>query len=258
MATKYPIILAHGIFMKPRFFRVFKHIQKRLTEAGYRVYIADTDGVGSIETNVHQLKEQILRILEKEGAEKLNVIAHSKGGLETFYMIENLQMADKIASVTTLSTPYRGSQVASWVTELPSPILSTFVFICNGFYKILGDKNPDLRSSLNQLRVNDSYENKDMTPFGNIYCQSYSSRMHKAHSDPVLSIPYLISTKREKDFSDGMVSCGSSQFADYKGDCIDGSVSHNEIVCYLTRRKKKKIVVDFYLKICRELGEKGL
>ena len=47
------------------------------------------------------------------------------------------------------------------------------------------------------------------------------------------------------------------RFADYKGDCIDGSVSHNEIVCYLTRRKKKKIVVDFYLKLCSELKEKG-
>ena len=33
MATKYPIILAHGIFMKPRFFRVFKHISKKLKEA---------------------------------------------------------------------------------------------------------------------------------------------------------------------------------------------------------------------------------
>ena len=174
MATKYPIILVHGIFMKPRFFHVFRHIKEKLTEAGYKVYVADTDGVGSIETNILQLKEQILQILENEGTEKINVIAHSKGGLETFYMIENLGMGDKIASVTTLSTPYRGSAVAGGVTSLPSPILSAFIFVCNTFYKILGDKQPDLRASLNQLCINDSYENKDMSPPENIYCQSYS------------------------------------------------------------------------------------
>ena len=258
MATKYPIILAHGLFMKPRFFRAFKYLQKRLSEAGYKVYVADTDGVGSIENNVLQLKARILEILKKESAEKINIIAHSKGGLEALYMIEHLGMGDKVASITTISTPYRGSQVAAWVMELPSPILSVSVFICNTFYKILGDKKPDLRAALTLLLPSDEFDQRDHGYLEGIYCQSYSSNMLKAHSDPVLSIPFLISTKREKDLSDGMVSNRSAKFADYKGDCIDGSISHNEIICYMTRRKKKRIVADFYIKLCNELTEKGL
>ena len=35
---RYPIILAHGILMKPQVFRAFEHIQKKLLEEGYRVY----------------------------------------------------------------------------------------------------------------------------------------------------------------------------------------------------------------------------
>ena len=62
--------------MKPQVFRAFEHIQKKLLEEGYRVYVANTDGVGTVENNAAQLKKQIEEILEKEGAEKINIIAH--------------------------------------------------------------------------------------------------------------------------------------------------------------------------------------
>lgn len=254
MATKYPIILAHGIFMKPRFFRVFKHIQRKLSKAGYQVYIADTDGVGAIENNANQLKVQIEDILAKAGAEKINIIAHSKGGLESFYMIEHLGMGEKIASLTTLCTPFKGSSVATFVNRLPSFLLTAFVFCCNLFYKILGDKQPNLREALRELDPSSMNRIKELDGSLEFYFQSYSCRMKKAMSDPVLAISYLISKRDEKDFSDGMVSMGSASFTNYRGDCIDDSISHNEIVCYLTRRSKKVKVVKFYLELCEELA----
>lgn len=257
MATKYPIILAHGIFMKPRFFRVFKHIQRKLSNAGYHVYIADTDGVGDIKNNSLQLKEQIEQILENEGADKINIIAHSKGGLESFYMIEHLEMGEKIASLTTLCTPFKGSSVATFVNRLPSFLLTVFVFCCNLFYKILGDKQPNLREALRELDPSSMSSVKELDGYTEMYFQSYSCKMKKALSDPVLAISYLISTRKEKDLSDGMVSKGSASFVNYRGDCIEDSISHNEIVCYLTRRSKKKRVVKFYLELCEELAGGG-
>lgn len=255
MATKYPIILAHGIFMKPRFFCVFKHIQRKLSKAGYRVYIADTDGVGDIENNSLQLKEQIEQILKKEGAEKINIIAHSKGGLESVYMIKNLEMGQKIASLTTLCTPYKGSAVATFVNRLPAFLLGAFVFCCNVFYKLLGDKKPNFRRALEELDVSVASMPDDVEIFRGIYLQSYSCAMKSAMSDPVLAISFLISTNDEKDISDGMVSKTSAQYINYRGDCIDESISHNEIICYLTRRRKKRKVVDFYLSLCDELSK---
>lgn len=256
MTTKYPIILVHGLFMKPRFFRVFKYIQENLKKAGYRVYIADTDGVGTIENNAVQLEGQIGEILKKEGAEKVNIIAHSKGGLESIYLIENMGAGDKVASLTTICTPHRGSAVASWVTGLPSFILYIFVFFCNLFYRILGDKQPDFLTACRQLNSRENSKNT-LDCFHGVYCQSYSSTMKNAAADPVLSIPYMISVRYEKDFSDGMVSRSSAKFAEYKGDCIDDSISHNEIVCYLTRRSKKKKVVRFYIELCEDLAKRG-
>lgn len=48
-------------------------------------------------------------ICEKSGAEKVNIIAHSKGGLEARYLVSSLGMENRIASVTTLCTPHHGS-----------------------------------------------------------------------------------------------------------------------------------------------------
>ena len=257
VVTKYPIILAHGIFMKPRFFRVFKHIQRKLNKAGYHVYIADTDGVGDIENNSLQLKEQIEQILDKEGIDKINIIAHSKGGLESVYMIKNLEMGQRIASLTTLCTPYKGSAVATFVNRLPSFLLTAFVFCCNIFYRVLGDKKPNFRRALKELDVSCVSMLDDMEFFKEIYLQSYSCAMKNAMSDPVLAVSFLISTRDTKDFSDGMVSKSSAQYINYRGDCMDESISHNEIICYLTRRRKKRKVVEFYLSLCEELAKYG-
>lgn len=257
MATRYPIILAHGILMKKPFFCAFVHIQKKLTEAGYRVYIAETDGVGTIENNAAQLKKQIEEILKGEGAEKINVIAHSKGGLDTIYMIEQLGMGEKVASLTTLCTPHKGSQLATRITKLPSFILNFLGFWFNAFYKLLKDENPDAITACKQLQSRVEITAAQLTSAHDIYCQSYSATMHKASSDFVLSIPFLISRHYENDYSDGMVSKSSAQFGEYKGEVSDTSISHNEIVCFMTRKKKKEKVVAFYYTLCEDLAERG-
>ena len=84
MATKYPIILVHGVALKEkRYFRAFGKIQSELTKRGYEVYIADTDAFGTVESNSRQLKEYVEKILDATGAEKVNLIGHSKGGLDS-------------------------------------------------------------------------------------------------------------------------------------------------------------------------------
>ena len=257
VVTRYPIIFAHGIFMKKPLFRVFVHIRKKLAELGYHAYIADTDGVGTIENNAEQLKKQIEEILAREGAEKINIIAHSKGGLDSIYMIKELGMEEKVASLTTICTPHKGSQVATWVTKLPSWLLRFLGFFVNIFYRLLKDERPDVVTACGQLKSKEEVASEGVC-FEKVYCQSYSSTMDKASSDFLLSVPFLISRHYEKDLSDGMVSNGSaSQFGEYKGECLNESISHNEVVCFMTGRKKKERVVAFYQTLCADLSARG-
>lgn len=259
MGTRYPIILVHGIMLKENklFFRSFSHIRENLAEVGYRVYTADTDGLGTIENNAEQLKRQIEEILADENAEKINIIAHSKGGLDSVYMIERLGMEGKVASLTTLCTPYKGSQIATKILKLPSFILKFLAFWFNTFYRLLKDEQPDAIAACKQLESKVEIRAERLTTSQEIYCQSYSASMHKASDDFIMGIPFLLSRHLENDRSDGMVSNASARFGEYKGDCMEESLSHSEIVCFMTRKKKREKVYAFYRELCEDLARRG-
>ena len=132
---KYPVVLVHGMMLKDfKLYRAFRKIKDVLKDNGVHVYVSNQDGVGSIENNAKQLKEEINEILKKENAEKVNIIAHSKGGIDSRYMISMLDMEDKVASLTTLSTPHHGSNMSRKLLTMPKWIASIIAFFTNSFY----------------------------------------------------------------------------------------------------------------------------
>lgn len=257
MSTQYPIILVHGMMLKDyRFFKAFGSIERFLRSNGYVVCTSDADGVGSIENNARQLKCQIKRILRRTGAKKVNLIAHSKGGLDSRYMIEKLGMGDCVASITFLCTPHYGSAIASKLYTLPHPIKGTIAFWIDLFYRMTGDKHPDVLTVCRQLRRAPKGVLPSGHNYGGIYLQSYSTALEKSQNDFIMGIPLIFSKLYEKDASDGMVAESSSKFGEYKGKCLDESISHTQIVDLLVRRKKRERVFNFYLGLCRELEKK--
>lgn len=108
---KYPILLVHGMgFRDNRSIGYWGRIPQRLEENGFEVYLSGQDSNGSIESNAKKVSDSIDRILNAKNAEKVNIIAHSKGGLEARYIASTLGYSGKIASITTLSTPHNGSK----------------------------------------------------------------------------------------------------------------------------------------------------
>lgn len=258
MKTKYPVILAHGIVLKDfKFFKAFGKIEKILKAEGCSVYTSKTDGFGTIEGNAAQLKAQILKILADEKTEKVNIIAHSKGGLDARYMIESLDMEDKVASLTTLCTPHKGSQIATKILGMPKPAKKFIAFWVNTVYRIFGDKKPDSLAVCEQLKSSPQADTDVIDFSDKVYCQSYSTQMERSRDDFVMGIPLMFSKKYERGATDGIVSEESSKFGDYRGECTEGSVSHSEIVDFMVKKKKKEKIYAFYISLCRELAEKG-
>src|SRR5262245_66403718 len=56
--------------------------------------------------------EQLAAAVRALPAEKVNLIAHSLGGLEARYAISRLGLADRLLSLTTIGTPHRGAPQA--------------------------------------------------------------------------------------------------------------------------------------------------
>ena len=256
--TKYPIVLVHGIMMKDvRHFKAFGRIEARLHDYGYLVYTANHDGLGSIENNAEQLKVYIEELLLRIGAEKVNIIAHSKGGLDALYMIDKLGMQDRVASVTFLSTPHKGSVIAEKLYELPCPVRWCIATWLNIVYRILGDKNPDALEACRQLRTNPLGVLELDHPHDGIYMQSFSTTLEHGRDDFIMGIPLFFSHHYEQQPSDGLVSKSSSRFRHYRGDCVEGSVSHSEIVDFMVKKKKKEKIYGFYVELAKELSEMG-
>jgi triacylglycerol lipase len=258
MSTKYPILLVHGLMLKDfRSFKAIGRIEGFLRGRGYSVYTCNTDGVGTIENNARQLKRQILCILRRTGAKKINLIAHSKGGLDSRYMIEHLGMSKYVASLTFLCTPHYGSEIASRLYSLPSPIKKALAAYINLGYWMTGDKAPDVLTVCRQLRRDNNGVLPEVCGYEGVYLQSYSTTLDKSRNDFVMGIPLIFSRKYETSPSDGLVSEDSSKFGSYRGKCLDESISHTQIVDLLVFSKKRQRVYDFYLKLCEELSEGG-
>ena len=255
---KYPIVLVHGIILKDFWhFKAFGKIEKILKEQGYHVYTADHDGLGTIQSNAEQLKEFVNRVLEKEGVKRVNLICHSKGGLDSLYMIDRLSMSAKVASVTFLCTPHKGSPIATRLYEMPKWIRNSLAIWLNFVYKLLGDKRPNALEVCRSLKSTPEDILKCFEPHDGIYMQSYASELSSSRDDFVMGIPLIFSRMYEQVPSDGMVSYHSSQYANFRGNCIEDSISHSQIVDFCTGKSKKEKIYTFYSTLCAELASFG-
>ena len=256
-STKYPVVLVHGMMAKDfPFWHAFREISGFLQNQGITVYVTNQDGVGTIETNAAQLKAEILEILQKENCDKVNIIAHSKGGLDSRYMISCLGMAEHVASLTTLSTPHHGSGLSAKLLQMPGFLAKTIAFPTDTAFRVLGDKKPDilqLGKELTQTSMEVFNQNVPNSP--SVYYQSYSSTA--PHKKAFLRfIPYQISRYCEQDDTDGMVSVHSSRWGEYKGS-ISAELDHFKMVGMYGTKKKLTGVGLFYLHIIQELKAMG-
>jgi triacylglycerol lipase len=119
----YPIVLCHGLdgFKNIGPINYFYGVADELGKAGYEVYTAQVDAYNSSEIRGAQLQTYVQSVLATSGAKKVNLICHSQGGLDCRYVASN--MGDRIASVTTISAPHRGTPIADIVVgDLPGPV----------------------------------------------------------------------------------------------------------------------------------------
>ena len=266
--TKYPIFMVHGMgYRDHKHLGYWGRIPKVLEANGAKVYFSGQDSNGSVEGNARQLEKRLNEVLKESGAEKVNIIAHSKGGLESRYLISTMGYADKIASLTTLSTPHHGSVTVDKLLKFPAAPVKAGCKVCDLWFRILGDKSPDTYSAINLFRTDTmekfNAENPDME---GPYYQSYGFVMKRAFGDITMCIPWLVVNAFEGE-NDGLLAPRAIKWTNFKGVYSgNGSrgISHCDEVDM--RRWGFKIKSDnaaydditaFYLDIVRDLKNMG-
>lgn len=256
--TNYPTIFVHGVFVKdfgP--IKAFGKLPKLLRKDGYNVFYSNVDSFGTIENNAKILKGEIEHILKEANKEKVNIIAHSKGGIDSRYMISKLEMKTKVANLITIATPHYGSELADDILKAPKFILKILNFFINLFSKIYGDTKPNAIVVGKQLTVNYMENfNKEVLPSNQVNYYSYSTCLKKNTDDFFFSLIRMIFKTINKKPNDGMVRVDSMKYGNYMGDAIDKSLSHRQIINYL-HFKNVSIVKKFYEDLLDKLVEGG-
>ena len=227
---------------------------------GVSIYYGGTDAWGSVEHNAQILKNTVENIIRKNGMEKLNVIAHSRGGLEVRYLISSLNMYNAIASLTTISTPHKGVNAMNIAFYIPKSLYKIASFLINIWCKITGDKKPDFYKSSLQLSERECSEfNKVNVDKTSVYYQSYAVKLKYFFSDMIYIFlhPFLMVTDGEND---GLCPINSAKWGEFKGIITtDGKfgISHSGIVDAYRVKYKGMDIPEFYLSILHDLSKKG-
>lgn len=112
---RHPVVLAHGAFgfdeiaVAGRRHRYFRNIADGLAQLGTTFHHPRVPGAGSIAARAQKLVELVRGL----PGDRINVIAHSMGGLDARYAIAHLGLADRVASLVTIGTPHQGTPVAA-------------------------------------------------------------------------------------------------------------------------------------------------
>lgn len=120
LGAPYPIVLLHGMSgfgtleVGPVAVTYFNGVVEDLTKSGESVFVTLAPPYDTSEVRAAAIAKQIDAILQRTGKAKVNVIGHSQGGLDARVLASpnGLGYGDRIASVTTIATPHRGSKVA--------------------------------------------------------------------------------------------------------------------------------------------------
>ncbi len=262
--TRYPILLVHGVFFRDyKYFGYWGRIPGQLRRNGAQVYFGNQPSAASIADCAQVLTQRIRQITEETGCEKVNIIAHSKGGLDCRYAMAFCGAASMVASITTINTPHRGSRFADYLL-LKAP-KRTQNRICNTYnwtLSRLGEPEADLMTATLDLTTEHCTPLDQQMPCPEgVLCRSVGSKMNKPTKGRFPMNFTGVLMKHIQTDNDGIVGADSFQWGqDYQYLTIDSpiGISHCDIIDLNRTNLPGFDVREFYVQMVSELREQGL
>lgn len=113
----YPVVLVHGTISSKA---AWQNLVTLLRDDGFVVFAPDygRHGTGEIRQSAKDVGAYIDQVLTATGAEKVDIVAHSQGGLLARYLVNQMDFDTKVHHLVTLSAPHHGTSVNAQLTSL--------------------------------------------------------------------------------------------------------------------------------------------
>lgn len=234
-----PLVFCHGLLgfdvlgprnIAPMQISYWRGVREVLESNGAEVMICRVPATASIKDRAMILKEQIEKQYE---GRTVNLIGHSMGGLDCRYLISMLKPEKfKVCSLTTISTPHRGSPFADYVID-----------------NVIGrDRLPQLLSMMESLNLPNSGDGSAFSALGTRAMRVFNTEVIDdpnvhyyswgASCDPGLldtfRWPHSVIYAKEGP-NDGLVSVYSARWGEYRGTLL--GVNHLEMVGWVNAMK---------------------
>lgn len=261
--TKYPVLMVHGVFFRDfKYFNYWGRIPGELEANGAKIFYGNHQSAASVADSGKELAARIHEIIRETGCEKVNVIAHSKGGLDTRYAISHLHMDPYVASLTTINTPHRGCVFADYLLDkIPDAVEQKVADGYNMALKKIGDESPDFMAAVTDLTASACERfNRETPDMPGVYYQSVGSKLNVATDG---RFPLNFSHELVKYFdgpNDGLVAetsfpWGSRyQFLTTKGR---RGIAHGDMVDLNRENIRDFDVREFFVELVSGLKEMG-
>ena len=261
--TKYPILLVHGVF-----FRDFEHlnywgrIPEELEKNGATIYYGNHNSAAAVIDSAKELEARILQIVKETGCEKVNVIAHSKGGLDMRAAIALTSAAPHVASLTTINTPHRGCEFADYLlNKIPEAQQKLVASTYNAGASKLGDVNPDFLAAVYDLTFEKCASfNEEVKDNPNVWYQSVGSILNFPTSGRFpLNFTYNL-VKYFDGPNDGLVGENSFSWGqNFRMVHVNGKrgISHGDMIDLNRENIPEFDVREFYVQLVSDLKNRG-
>ena len=261
--TKYPILMVHGVFFRDyRYINYWGRIPRELQRNGATVYYGCQQSAAAVEESGKELAERIRRIVEESGCEKVNIIAHSKGGLDSRCAISCLDVAPMVASLTTINTPHRGCIFAEKLLALtPDAFQQKLADFYNGTLKKLGDKNPDFLAAVRDLTASACEKfNRHAQDVPGVLYESVGSYVKKAAGGRFpLNVSYEL-VRHYDGPNDGLVAVEAARWGS-RFTLLEPrgrrGISHADVIDLGRENIRGFDVREFYVKLVHDLQKRG-
>lgn len=261
IALRHPVVLMHGFGLMAVLLRG-GHLHEEalyMRQHGIQAYAPNVSPYHTVPDRAALWASRMTHVLQETKARKLNLIAHSMGGLDARYLITKLGMHDRVASLITVSTPHRGSAVATMVLEQPDRVQAWISDAANWASEHAMDAGKsDLRQAVREMTPEflETTFNPEVPDHPDVRYWSYAGRAGKGTDvsiNPFLR-PLNAYLFAREGVNDGFVSVESARWGTFMGEI---NADHALQIGIEITANKTFHSAEFYTRLAVLLAEEG-